>query len=67
MTNPIGHFHDESGEYDRELTDEEYASLQASKAAILLREQREEKAAIDKAALLKRLGITADEVRLLLG
>ena len=51
---------------DREMTVTEFAEYQAHKAAQQL-EQAEAKAkATQKAALLDRLGITADEAKLLL-
>ena len=69
MTNPMVRIHNvETGEIvDREMNDAEYAQYEAEQAD---REAKEaEQAAKDeaKAALLERLGITADEAALLLG
>jgi predicted metal-binding transcription factor (methanogenesis marker protein 9) len=51
---------------DREMNDEEYAQWQIDVAADIARVAAKEKALEDKAALLAKLGITADEARLLL-
>jgi hypothetical protein len=55
----------------RELTDEEQAIRDQEVAAFLAQEAKVtaeiEKAVADKAALLARLGITAEEAQLLLG
>ena len=50
----------------REMNDEELAQWEADKAAVAAQEQEAVKTAEAKAALLNRLGITADEARLLL-
>jgi hypothetical protein len=56
-----------TGEVERsELTAKEYAELAERQAAQKAREDAETQAAIDKAALLAKLGITADEAKLLL-
>jgi hypothetical protein len=47
----------------REMNDEELAQWEASKAVVAAQEQE---AAEAKAALLEKLGITADEAKLLL-
>jgi hypothetical protein len=52
---------------DREMNDEEYAQWQLDVALDLAKVAAEEKAAEDKAALLAKLGLTADEAKLLLG
>ena len=51
---------------DREMNDEEFAQWEIDVAADLARIAAIEKAAIDKAALLEKLGISADEAKLLL-
>lgn len=51
---------------DREMNDEEYAQWELDVAADEARLAAIEKAANDKAALLDKLGITADEAKLLL-
>jgi hypothetical protein len=68
MTKPIIRIHDVSTNeiIDREMTDNEFADhkkMQTENAAILADEQSKAEA---KAALLERLGITADEAALLL-
>jgi predicted metal-binding transcription factor (methanogenesis marker protein 9) len=69
MTKPIIRIHDLATDevIDREMTDAEYAELQAQQADLAANEIAEAQAATDKAALLTKLGITADEARLLLG
>ena len=67
MSNPMMRIHDmETNEViDREMTDAEYADyLDALKPQPL--SEDEQKAADNKAALLTKLGITADEAKLLL-
>jgi hypothetical protein len=49
-----------------ELTDEEVAQLEADKAALVAQKAEAEAKAQAKAELLERLGITADEAKLLL-
>ena len=49
-----------------EFTAEEYAQAQLDKLEAEAAVQAAEKAAADKAALLAKLGITADEAKLLL-
>ena len=56
-----------TGEVERlELTAEEYAELAERQAAQVARHAAEAQAAADKTALLAKLGITADEAKLLL-
>jgi hypothetical protein len=50
----------------RDMTADEIADMNARKARADLARENEAKAATDKAALLVRLGITADEATLLL-
>ena len=67
MTNPMIKIHNtETDEViEREMTDAEYAEhLKSFEPKPLTPEQ--EKAEADKAALLAKLGITADEAKLLL-
>ena len=57
----------ETGEViEREMNAEELAQQVKDKAEAKLRTDAEAKAATDKAALLTKLGITADEAKLLL-
>lgn len=51
---------------ERELNDEEIAQFELDKAAEVSKKQAEAAKATNKAALLNRLGITADEAKLLL-
>jgi len=68
MTKPMIRIHDTSTDevIDREMTDEEYAAFQADQELQLVEKAKAEQATADKAALLARLGITADEAKLLL-
>lgn len=52
---------------DREMNDEEFAAYQADKAAQIVAAEAKAKTETAKNALLTRLGITEDEVKLLLG
>jgi hypothetical protein len=52
---------------DREMNDDEFAQWELDVAADKARIAAEEKVIEDKAALLAKLGITADEAKLLLG
>ena len=51
---------------DREMNDEEYAQYEIDVANGNARAAAREQATTDKAALLAKLGITADEAKLLL-
>jgi len=68
MTKPMIRIHDLATDeiIDREMSDIEYAELQAQQADLAANETAEAQAATDKAALLAKLGITADEAKLLL-
>ena len=52
---------------DREMNDAEFAQYEADQAAYAAQAAVEAAKAAEKAALLTRLGITADEAKLLLG
>jgi hypothetical protein len=52
---------------EREMNDDEFAQYQADKALQAARQAEAEAKATAKAALLTRLGITAEEAQLLLG
>jgi len=71
MTNPIIRINDREKIIDREMTDAEFAEYEADQANEVLRRAEAEAiataAATQKAALLARLGITADEAKLLIG
>jgi hypothetical protein len=68
MTKPTIRIHNtETDEViDREMTNEEYAAFLADQELQLAEKAEAEQAAADKAALLAKLGITADEAKLLL-
>ena len=51
---------------DREMTDAEYAEYQAQQALVIAEQEAKAQAEANKAALLARLGMTADEAKLLL-
>ena len=69
MSNPTIRIHDvETDEIiDREMTNEEFADYKKRQDADAVREAEIEAKADKKQALLDRLGITADEAKLLLG
>jgi len=51
---------------DREMNDAEFAQYEADQAAATEKAEADAAKAAEKAALLERLGITADEAKLLL-
>ena len=69
MTNPIIKIHGlETGEViEREMTTAEIAEANARKVEAETRAEAEATKAVEKAALLTKLGITAEEAQLLLG
>jgi hypothetical protein len=68
-TKPIIRIHNvETNEIiDREMTDDEFFVWQADQEAQLIAKAQADAKAAEKQALLDRLGITADEAKLLLG
>ena len=68
-TRPIIRIHNiETDEViDREMNDAEFAQYQADQQAEVARQAEAEAKAAEKQALLDRLGISADEAKLLLG
>lgn len=52
---------------EREMNDAEFAKYEADKAEYAIEQAEAEAKAAEKQALLDRLGITADEAKLLLG
>jgi hypothetical protein len=52
---------------DREMNDQEFAEYEAEQTANVIAKAEAEAKATAKAALLTRLGITAEEAKLLLG
>jgi len=69
MTRPIIRIHDLSTDevIDREMNDAEFAQHQVDQAVAAAEAAAEAAKAAEKTALLERLGITADEAKLLLG
>jgi hypothetical protein len=69
MSRPIIRIHNvETNEViDREMTAAEFTQYEADKAAQVIAEAKEAAKATDKADLLPKLGITAEEAKLLLG
>ena len=68
MTKPMIRIHDIStdGVIDREMTDDEYDTFLANQEIMAAENAKIEQAEADKVALLAKLGITADEAKLLL-
>jgi hypothetical protein len=52
---------------DREMNDDEFAQWQANKIIAEAADAAKAKAQTDKAALLARLGLTEDELKIILG
>jgi hypothetical protein len=69
MTKPMVRIHDtETDEViDREMTAAEYKIYQADQAEAGIRKAEAEAKATQRQAILDRLGLTADEAKLLLG
>jgi hypothetical protein len=69
LTRPMIRIHDISTNevVDREMNDAEFAQYEADQATALALTAAEAAKAEQKAALLERLGITAEEAQLLLG
>lgn len=68
MTRPIVKIHDLTTDevIEREMNDDEFAQYEIDKAEHEAKESAEAAKAAEKAALLARLGITADEAAILL-
>ena len=68
MSNPIIRIHNSQTDevIDREMNDAEYADYQAQQLMDNAKAEAAEQAATDKAALLAKMGLTADEAKLLL-
>jgi hypothetical protein len=67
MTKPEIRIYTGDGQFiDREMNDQEYAQWEIDQATVEAEAEAEAKLLADKAALLERLGITADEAKLLL-
>jgi hypothetical protein len=67
MTKPEIRIYTGDGQFiDREMNDQEYAQWEIDQATVVAEAEAEAKLLADKAALLERLGITAQEAQLLL-
>jgi hypothetical protein len=68
-TRPMVRIHDLATNeiIDREMNDDEFAQYELDKAAELAKQAEAQTKAAEKEALLDRLGITADEAKLILG
>ena len=68
-TRPIVRIHDLATDevIDREMNDAEFAQYEAEKTAELARQAEAEAKATAKAAILDRIGLTADELKTILG
>jgi len=67
MTNPLITVNDGTGAIDRPMNAGEFTEYNAIQADNLLQAEQADATATQKAALLARLGITADEAKLLIG
>jgi hypothetical protein len=68
-TKPIIRIHNSETDevIDREMTNAEFAAYEADQAAELARQAEAQAKQTAKAAILDRLGLTADEAKLILG
>ena len=67
MSRPLVRIYTAPGEFiDREMNDKEFAQYELDQAEVAAETQAKLEKAAQKAALLERLGITADEAKLLL-
>jgi hypothetical protein len=68
-TRPTVRIHDlETNEViDREMNDDEFAAYEADKAAQAIAKAKAEAKETAKAAILDRIGLTADELKTILG
>jgi hypothetical protein len=68
-TRPMVRIHDLATNeiIDREMNDAEFAEYEASKAKAQVLQAEAEAKEIAKAAILERLGLTADELKTILG
>jgi hypothetical protein len=68
MSRPLVTIYDADGTFvTREMNDEEFAQFEIDQADYQAKQAEVEAKAAEKQALLDRLGITADEAKLLLG
>jgi hypothetical protein len=68
-TRPMVRIHDQATDeiIDREMTDAEFAELQARQAEAAVKQAEAEAHATARQAILDRLGLTAEEAALILG
>jgi hypothetical protein len=68
-TRPLVRIHDLATDeiIDREMNDGEFAQYEASKALQITEKAEAEAKASERQAILDRLGLTADEAKLILG
>jgi len=69
LAKPIVKIHNvETGEViDREMNDVEFAQYEADQSAYLIEKAEAEAKETAKAAILDRIGLTADELKIILG
>jgi hypothetical protein len=69
LTRPIVRIHDLATDevIDREMTNAEFAKYEADQAAQAIAQAEADAKAITKAAILDRIGLTADELKTILG
>ena len=69
MPRPLIRIHDTSTDtiVDREMNDAEFAQYEAEQVAYAAQKAAETKAATDRAAILAKLGITEEELRMAFG
>ena len=69
MTKPIIRIHDQETNViiDREMTDEEYQEYVSMQTAKIAQDALDAQKEITKTALLKRLGLTTEELEIILG
>lgn len=69
MTKPIVRIHNSETDevIDREMTAAEFKIYEADQKAVLVKQAEAEAKATAKAAILDRIGLTADELKTILG
>ena len=69
MPRPLIRIHDTSTDtiVDREMNDAEFAQYEAEQVAYAAQKAAETKAATDRAAILAKLGITEEELKMAFG
>ena len=68
MARPMVRIYTEPGVFvDREMNDEEFAQYEKDQAEVALEKQAQAAAQAQKQAILDRLGLTEEELRIVLG